>query len=47
VGGNDMSDILQTSLAMQRLVDFISMATHERNNGKKLHFLFGPQEDMA
>jgi hypothetical protein len=31
-----MSDIRLTSVAMQRHVDRISMATHERNIGKKL-----------
>jgi hypothetical protein len=53
-----MSDIRQTSVAMQRVVDRISvvtkqrrvericMATHDRNNGNKMRFLFGAPQSI-
>jgi hypothetical protein len=48
-----MSDFWQTFVAVQRLVDRISMvtkqricmATHDLNNGKKMRFLFGAPQN--
>jgi hypothetical protein len=51
VGTSQKSANLQMFVTMQRLVERISMATRERNNGKKLRFLYGPpllcKEDTA